>query len=236
MIKSRRKKTVMERFYEKVKKTDTCWLWTGTKRQKENSRAYGVFYHTIGFKKTVRLPAHRVSYELHYGIDPEKKLVCHKCDNPPCVNPDHLFLGDTSDNAIDMVLKGRGADTKGELNPQSKLTADIVLKIVEDVSSGLSQIQAAKKYGISQCHISDILCGTRWTHITNLPKKISPGNENGHAFGEGHGNAVLTDEKVLKMRDMYKTGNFSHAILADIFNVSLATVWNILNYKNWRHV
>jgi hypothetical protein len=88
-------------FWARVKMTDNCWVWTGRSR---NDAGYGeVFY-----KGKARL-AHRVMWmETHDEPIPPGILVCHTCDNPPCVNPDHLFLGTTLDNAQDMVAKGRG--------------------------------------------------------------------------------------------------------------------------------
>lgn len=92
-------RTLEERFWEKVDKTGDCWEWTGFK----NRQGYGQFQ--VSTKNGQ--PAHRVSFELANGKIPDGMHVCHKCDNPPCVRPDHLFLGTPSDNMKDMVKKGR---------------------------------------------------------------------------------------------------------------------------------
>lgn len=86
------------RFESKFYVTPGCWIWTGSK----NTGGHGQF--TVCGKC---ITAHRVSYELYIGPIPEGMWVLHKCDNPPCQNPDHLFLGTRQDNVDDMVRKGR---------------------------------------------------------------------------------------------------------------------------------
>lgn len=88
----------MDRFLEKVDKSGSCWVWTGYRVQ----FGYGIITTA---KRRER--AHRVSYRLHVGPIPDGLLVLHKCDNPPCVNPDHLFLGTDLDNKEDCKRKGR---------------------------------------------------------------------------------------------------------------------------------
>jgi len=93
-----RRRTAADRFWEKVQKTRTCWLFTGSRTE----AGYG---HIRWNGRQMR--AHRVSYLLHHGTDPGALLVCHTCDVPACVRPDHLFLGTQLDNVRDAQAKGR---------------------------------------------------------------------------------------------------------------------------------
>ena len=90
---------MFDRFMERVKKTDSCWIWNGYR-----CHGYGEFY--LGIKKPVSIKAHRASYLLFVG-DIKRKVVMHKCDNPSCVNPAHLKTGYAKDNVLDCVNKGR---------------------------------------------------------------------------------------------------------------------------------
>ena len=93
--------------YRTVADEKGCWLWQGNR----NNQGYGFAYHD---KKS--RGAHRVSWMLNRGPIPEGQWVLHKCDNPPCVNPDHLFLGDRRDNMIDCLKKGRIKNGGTEIN------------------------------------------------------------------------------------------------------------------------
>lgn len=96
--------SIEERFWAKVKKSDTCWEWLGAKDELK----YGMFRPIGVLSSSVR--AHRVAFVLTYGMFDVSLKVCHKCDNPSCVRPDHLFLGTHRDNARDRDSKGRWID------------------------------------------------------------------------------------------------------------------------------
>ena len=134
--------TSIKRFWTKVEKTSSCWNWTGSL-----NRGYG----RIG-----RMLAHRYSYELNVGGIPEGMFVCHSCDNPRCVNPAHLFVGDAGENAADRTLKGRSVKTLS--------VADCAAIKAASSESWFTTWWAAEKYGVTQRHVNKILRGaTRLT-------------------------------------------------------------------------
>lgn len=156
---------VPSRFWSKVLKTDTCWLWTGATCG--GKWPYGKF--GPGGRGKSPQQAHRVSWKFANGEIPEGLWVLHKCDNPRCVNPDHLFLGLPLDNSQDMVRKGRSAPMRapkpyndGEKNPFAKLTTEAVLDIR---SSTETQFVMAKKYGVCPATISFVRTRRRWKSV-----------------------------------------------------------------------
>lgn len=163
--------TPTERFYKWVLKTESCWLWTGSK----NKSGYGLIHVKGQNGRNSSAGAHRVSWVLHCGEIPAGMHVCHHCDNPTCVRPDHLFLGTRTDNMRDAKAKGRCVLVKsgqqGERNLHAKLTADIVLRLRAEARewSGFKQdLHRAKaaQYGVSETCIRTAIKGkTRWTHL-----------------------------------------------------------------------
>lgn len=146
------------RITENVKEdSNLCWIW---QRQK-SSTGYGKI--TVSSKK---LFAHRVSYEVFKGNIPENKIVMHTCDNPSCVNPDHLKLGTQKENIQDMFSKGRNPPRNqqchGESNGQAILTSPQIKEIRRRINSGSKQIDLAKEYNVSKQTISAIFTGISW--------------------------------------------------------------------------
>lgn len=144
-----RRTPLADRFWAKVVKADGCWGWSGTRNQ------YGRGQISRGGRYGKLAMASHVSWELHHGQIPTGLWVLHKCDNPTCVNPQHLFLGTHQDNMDDAKAKGRmrGGHPPGERHPAAKLTTEQVIAIRED---GRSQSKIAAAYGVTQSHISAI--------------------------------------------------------------------------------
>lgn len=147
----------MKRFWDKVRKTDTCWIWTASIRNK--GRGYGQFCLN---GKMVR--AHRVAYELEHGPIPQGMHVCHTCDNESCVRPSHLFLGTHTDNMQDKTAKGRGNQPKGEAAGLAKLTEEQVREIrARYYAGGVRQVDLANEFGVAQTTISSVVRKLTWT-------------------------------------------------------------------------
>ena len=150
-----RTQPIVERFWAKVNKTEACWVWTG----QTDSDGYGRIKTSNRPRKRIR--AHGFSWELHVGPIPNGLDVCHRCDNPPCVRPDHLFLGTTADNQADKVAKGRQA--RGERHASAKLTTAHVLAIRADRTT--RQRDLASQYGVSIQLIAAIRARRVWKHL-----------------------------------------------------------------------
>lgn len=167
-------KSFEQRFWEKVDKSDIdgCWLWRGATQA---PWGYGSFQRGVGADgKNHSDVAHRVSYELTYGPILNGLFVCHHCDNPRCVRPDHLFLGTHTDNMADMHQKGRSMSqtkpecyARGERQHLAKLTSEQV-KEIKSRATGKRGERAnfAREFGVSDVAISDLLNGKTWRHIS----------------------------------------------------------------------
>ena len=140
--------TLEERFWAKVQKTDGCWLWIGA----TTSNGYGCLRAKSRF-----LYAHRVSWEFHYGPVPEGMDVCHHCDNPPCIRPDHLFAGTDSENIKDAYRKGRKIPPPGHPKVTLRQIATIRLLYAE----GVRQAMIGQQFSITSVQVSRIITGHR---------------------------------------------------------------------------
>lgn len=146
------------RFWKQVDKkaTSECWEWQGSK----GGGGYGLSYYN-----GKRCGAHRVSYILANGEIPDGLDVCHKCDNPACVNPAHLWLGTPKENTADMFRKKRDNRAKGERRPEHKLTDETVRQIRIWIAEGISQRQIAKRLNVSQPAVCYVNTHKMWKHV-----------------------------------------------------------------------
>ncbi len=140
-----------------VGEPDECWPYTGAKRR----RGYGAFALN---KRS--LPAHRAVFQDATGIDPGDRMVCHTCDNPPCCNPAHLFLGTATDNVHDMLSKGRARPPRGEQHHGAKLTVDQVREIRTRRAAGEKLVDIAREYDVGDARLSVIVNhpDKAWSH------------------------------------------------------------------------
>jgi hypothetical protein len=151
-----RGRSIAERFlkFYKPGPPDKCWQWTGT----IHHRGYGV----IGDNKNRQYLAHRLAYEHANGPIPEGLYVCHTCDNPPCCNPAHLFVGTDADNQADKARKGRS--THGAKSRSAKLTESDV-RIIRSLYPGMSQQAIADRFHVNQTIVSDIVRRVTWKRL-----------------------------------------------------------------------
>lgn len=219
---------IEERFWPKVEKTDSCWLWTGPKLR------FGHGYIGRGGSNAPKVLAHRLAWELTSGPIPSGMFVLHKCDVPNCVNPKHLFLGTKADNSRDMVSKGRSR--RGEHHQTGKLTEVQVREIRERWASrplvnsrvarfGPDSMAAiARDYGVSPGTVLNIIKGKAWTH----PRTPRSGER-------------MTHELAQEIRKRYSERTVtddpnSITNIAKDYGVSFITIHDIIQRKTWGHV
>lgn len=147
-------------FWKRVDKNggdDACWLWQGSLHR----QGYG----RLGIKGKMYL-SHRLAYIYTYGPIPDAKEVCHQCDNPPCCNPRHFFLGTHLENMQDCAMKKRLHTPHGEQVPNAKLTEGHIRTIRTQHAAGISMYRLAKQHGVSDKLISNIVKGRAWAHVS----------------------------------------------------------------------
>jgi hypothetical protein len=142
-----------------VNESTGCWEWM--KFREHNG------YGRMRVNNKTQL-CHRMSYEAFVGPIPDGLFVCHRCDNPPCCNPEHLFVGTNSDNQRDCVSKGRWThpvDLRGTRHPLSKLNDDKVREIRRLCKNGISQSEVGRMFGVTQGAVWLIIHRKKWAHV-----------------------------------------------------------------------
>lgn len=141
-------------FLSKVLNNGRCWEWNGSISEK----GYGHFWY-----HRKRAYAHRVSYLLFKGEIPDNLFVLHDCDNPKCVNPDHLHLGTKKDNLREAIERNR--HLVGELNPRAKLNTEKVKTIKQLLKQGKTMVEISRMFRVKPNAIGSIKYGVNWKHV-----------------------------------------------------------------------
>lgn len=213
-----RGKPADERFVMMVRKTDSCWNWLGS----VDKDGYGIFRGSVNGQAMAR--AHRYSWSAANGKKiPRYWHICHTCDNPRCVNPEHLFLGTPQDNMRDKILKGRANVQRGQDVAAAKLTEEQARSIITDPRPFA---EIAEQFGVTASTISDIKNRYSWAHIDAEPvkaKRVSP--------RKGVSDKV-TPEIVRDIR----TSELSGKELAAKYNISPQQVCGIRKRRAWAHI
>jgi hypothetical protein len=153
------KRPLHERFHDRYEVRESgCWVWTG----KRDHHGYGLI---MAHAKTQRAP--RVAWALLRGEIPDGLHICHHCDNPPCVNPDHLFLGTAADNSHDHWRKGRGVpwSRRGDGSKAAKLTTEDVRSIRKMRDDGCLMAEIGRRFNVGANYIGMIINGKAWSYL-----------------------------------------------------------------------
>jgi hypothetical protein len=220
----------------KRKRKNTCWNWKGY----IGTDGYGVYTSSFGMR------AHRLAYYFFFKELPKNKLICHHCDNPKCVNPNHLFIGTNRDNTKDMFLKKRNGKIKGkehptqqgEKNHQSKLNQKQVEQIKRELFKTCNkkhkmgkQKELAERFNVSCTLIRYIKTGKAWPHV--LPEcTLKPLSK--IRCGEDNNKAKLTEKEVLQIKKILKKNKKTISGIAKQFNVSRFAIQQINKGNSWK--
>lgn len=206
-----------ERFEAKFDRgePDECWEWKASRIK----GGYGLF----GAARFERL-AHRFSYRIHKGTIAEGMYICHTCDNPPCVNPNHLFAGSQTDNMADAVRKGRMAG-RGS-HPGARFSEEDVADMVARYVAGETQDSIARSYGALRAVVAAIVGPRTRCDVNPLTRR---------ARGLNNRQGKLSDGQVREIRKRHREGE-SQSALAREFGVSQPTVGAIVHWQTFKYL
>lgn len=195
-----------------------CWLWAGPR----DDDGYGLVR-----RAGTQSRAHRVAIVLFHGTPiPAGMRGLHSCDNPPCCNPSHVYVGTQKQNMRDMVDRGRNVTRPphGEKSPHAKTTRKSVALMRRLRAAGWTYVALAKRFRLSVVQVRLIVRGERWAHVGKGP-----------AQGERSAGAKLTDDTVRAIREEASKGTFQR-VLAARFGVTQQIVSDVIARKRWGHV
>lgn len=227
--------SIIKRFWAKVEVLSDaeCWEWVGATR----GNVYGIL--AIGKHKYL---AHRLSYFLHYRIDPQQFCVCHKCDNPGCVNPLHLFLGTTQDNTADRHRKGRDKVAQDQAHYKSRFSTEIVTEMRQLYKQGWTQNAIAEKFSTAQGSVRDIVNGRIWKHVPfdwngNHPSEQHYTQRSPEKVlrGENNGASKYTPNDIREMRKLAEDG-MKQKDIAQRFNTTQSYISAVIRRTRWEHL
>lgn len=197
-----------------------CWIW-----KKSLSHGYGQLGPGKG--------AHRAAYILAKGPITNGMLVCHSCDNPPCINPEHLHAGTPADNVREACQRGRMH--YGSRSGSAKLTEDDVSTIKGMLSRGFTLESIASKYPVTFTNIGHIRTGSTWSQI---PTPDDPGPKAPPVkryCGEESIKAILSQGQVLEIKSLLKLG-YTFQCIAKEFGVTASNIYSIASGRSWAHI
>lgn len=214
----------LQRFWSKVNIGDPneCWEWQAGKQHS----GYGNFS-----LRGQGVRAHRVSWALANGPIPKGRLILHRCDNPPCVNPNHLFDGSQADNMHDMSNKGRSPC--GEKSAVTDFTEEEIYSIRCRYARGETQRELAEEFRVAQSTIGRIVRFEVWEDVGGPKVSASTRITRRGAAGETNGRAVVSEKQANLIRHLYATGEFTQQELGNRFGISRQAVGAIVRKETW---
>jgi hypothetical protein len=210
---------------QKSTNTGDCVEWKAGK----DKDGYGIIGVTYEKNKSHSFRAHRVAYELAAGRIPHPLILLHSCDNPSCINPDHLRPGTEYDNRVDCKSKDRSI--RGERNHKAQLTRDQVSEIKTKMNQKAKLVDLAKEYSVSVQLVARIKMEQTWEDVE---PKIDV-KRSRRPLGEDHGRAKLNNENVATIKAALAAGT-TVKDLAQQFDVSIITIRGIRRGLQWSHV
>ncbi len=153
------------KFWERIVRREGCWGWNGSRMTRAGELSYSLL---IVGRRDLRMLAHRAAWEITVGPIPDGQVACHRCDNPPCPNPHHLFLGAQADNLADMRAKGRGhvnTFPSGHAHPNAKLNEELVRAIRMRRDDGAALALIGAEFGLDPSTVHDIVRRRTWKHV-----------------------------------------------------------------------